>query len=79
MLLFARSQLQARHRVHGIIGVPPVFPIRAKSAHRSLKRDRHCLQSRAQISSPHSVTQAGRLCYFSLGLSVTHVTESMVS
>jgi hypothetical protein len=38
-----------------------------------------CLQSRAQASSRHSATQAGRLCYFSLGLSFTHVTEPMVS
>jgi hypothetical protein len=79
MLLLARSQLQARHRVHRIIGVSPVFSIRAKGAHPILKTDRHCLQSRARISSRHSATQAGRLCYFSLGLSCRHVTESMVS
>jgi hypothetical protein len=59
MILFAGSRGHARRRAHRIIGVSPVSPIPAKGADKA--RRQIFPQSRSQISSRHSATQAGRL------------------
>jgi hypothetical protein len=60
-------------------GARRLFPIPAKGATiEGLKVDLD-RGSCSLIFSHHSETQAGRLCYFSLGLSATHVAEPIVS
>jgi hypothetical protein len=72
MLLYARFQGHARYRAQGIIGVPRLCPDpyprasikpEAGVAHRATRRYPAVIPG----------TQAGRLCYFTLGFRVTHV------
>jgi hypothetical protein len=66
---FARGQRPASPSpwYHRRLACVPRFPPTATIV--SLK-GRPCLQCRLQTSGRHSAAQAGRLCYFSLGLSV---------
>ena len=57
-------------RAHCIIGVPPVFPICAKGDDQKLE-SQTLQRSQSQLRSCHATNtaaQAGRLCYFSLGI-----------